>query len=279
MKKKQKTILLIILIIFVFIALFLPSIRSFINQSMYKEFIEKVEKNALSANIKIVQLQYSYGGNSSSSSSSVSAGASGVIIRREDNKYYALTAEHVIRELKDIDKTQIIVMGYDQLDFSDYLSEGGKYEGTEEYYQQFPEATIEYANEKYDLAIISFDIIEDYTVLPISAETPKYGDVVASISNPYRKRNIVTAGKISTIRPRPFGDKAGNMQYSIIKHTAMISEGSSGSALLNQNLEIVGINLGGGENIFRKFINGMAMPSDRISAFLDEWKISISPYN
>ncbi len=61
------------------------------------------------------------------------------------------------------------------------------------------------------------------------------------------------------------------MQYPIIKHTAMISAGSSGSALINEDLEIVGINLGGGENIFRRFINGMAMPSNRIHAFLDEW--------
>lgn len=270
MKKEHKTILRIIIVIFIFIVLFLPSIKSVIYQSMNKEFIEKVDKYALSANIKIVQIKYKSQGNSSSSS--VSAGASGVIIRREGNKYYALTAEHVIRELEDIDKTQIIVMGYQQLDFNDYLSKGGKFQGIDNYYQQFPEAIVEYADEKYDLAIISFDANEDYTVLPISAEKPKYGDVVASMSNPYRKRNIVTVGKVSTIKPRPFGDKAGNMQYPIIKHTAMISEGSSGSALLNENLEIVGINLGGGENIFRKFINGMAMPSDRIRAFLDEWE-------
>lgn len=237
---------------------------------MNKEFIERVEKYALSANIKIVQQQYRNQGNSSVLS--VSAGGSGVIIRREGNKYYALTAEHVIRELEDIDKTQTIVMGYDQLDFNDYLSKGGKYQGVENYYQQFPEAIIEYANEKYDLAVISFDSNEDYTVLSVSSEIPKYGDVVASMSNPYRERNIVTAGKISTIKLRPFGDKAENMQYPIINHTAMISEGSSGSALLNENLEIVGINLGGGENIFRKFINGMAMPSDSIRTFLDEWE-------
>lgn len=138
--------------------------------------------------------------------------------------------------------------------------------------QQFPRAVIEYANEKYDLAIIRFDSDKDYTVLSISKETPEYGDIVASMSNPYRERNIVTAGKVSTLKPRPFGDKAGEMQYPIIRHTAMISEGSSGSALLNENLEIAGINLGGGENIFRKFVHGMAMPSDLIHDFLEEWE-------
>jgi hypothetical protein len=28
---------------------------------------------------------------------------------------------------------------------------------------------------------------------------------------------------------------------------------------------------GGGENIFRRFVNGNAMPSDRIIDFLEEW--------
>ena len=263
-------LLLIIITIFIFATFFLPTIKSFIYQSLNKELIAKVDKFALSANVKIVQLQYKNQGNGSSLS--VSAGASGVIIRREGNKYYALTAEHVIKELEDIDKTEIIVLGYDELDYNDYLRKGGKYQGIEKYYQLFPEAIVEYVDEKYDLAIISFVADEDYTVLSIAEEIPKYEDIVAAMSNPYRKRNIVTTGKVSTMKPIPFGDNAGNMQYPIIKHTAMISEGSSGSALLNENLEIVGINLGGGENIFRRFINGMAMPSDRILAFLDQWK-------
>lgn len=44
----------------------------------------------------------------------------------------------------------------------------------------------------------------------------------------------------------PFGDEAGKKQHAVIRHTCVLSEGSSGSALLNEDLEIVGINLGGG---------------------------------
>lgn len=271
MKTKQKKIVLRIIVVVIFIiSFFLPSIKSSLNQAMHRELIEKVDKYALSANIKIVQLKYKNEGNSSSTL--VSAGASGVIIRKESNKYYALTAEHVVTEDDNIDKTQIIVMGYNDLDFKDYLSKEGEFQGVANYYQQFPEAVVEYSNDKYDLAIISFIADEVYTVLPIADEIPKYGDIVASMSNPYGKRNIVTAGKVSSRKPRPFGDEAGKTQYPIIKHTAVLSEGSSGSALLNEDLEVVGINLGGNENIFRKFISGMAMPSDRIHAFLEEWE-------
>ncbi len=272
MKTKQKTVFLRIMVVLILIiSFFLPSIKSFLNQRMNSEFIEKVGKYVLSANIKIVQLNYR-NNDGNISSTSVSAGASGVIIRKENNKYYALTAEHVIKELDNIDKTQIIILGYDDLDFKDYINNGGEYQGIINYYQQFPEATIEYSNDKYDLALISFIADEDYTVLSVADEIPKYGDIVASMSNPYGKRNIVTAGKVSSRKPRPFGDKAGEIQYPIIRHTSVLSEGSSGSALLNENMEIVGINLGGGENIFRKYIYGMAMPSDRILDFFEEWE-------
>lgn len=270
MKTRQKTIWLrIIVLLILVISFFLPSIKAFLNQTIHNNFIDKVSKNALSSNIKIVQLKYRSGKNSSSTS--ISAGASGVIFRKENNKYYALTANHVIT-YDNIDKAQFIVMAYDDLDFNDYLNKGGKFQGIANYYKQFPEAVVEYSNDKYDLAIISFVADETYTVLPVADEVPKYGDIIASISNPYGKRNIVTAGKISSRKPSPFGDEAGKMQYPIIKHTSVLSEGSSGSALLNENLEIVGINLGGNENILRQYISGMAMPSDRIRDFLEEWK-------
>ncbi|MFL0246279.1 trypsin-like peptidase domain-containing protein [Candidatus Clostridium stratigraminis] len=271
MKRKQKIVLnFSIVVILLLISLSLPSIKAFLNQSTNGELIEKVTRYALSANIKIVQLKYRNDGNSSSTA--VSAGASGVIIRKEGNKYYALTAEHVIEELDNIDKTQVIVMGYDDLDFADSLNKGGKFQGVANYYQQFPEAVIEYSNNKYDLAIISFTTNKDYTVLPIADAAPKYGDLVVSMSNPYGKRNIVTAGKISSKKPVPFGDEAGKVQYPIVRHTSSISEGSSGSALLNENLQLVGINLGGGKNIFHQHIYGMAMPSNQILNFLEEWK-------
>lgn len=274
MKRNQKIVFNILIAVFIILISFsLPSIRASLNQASNSQLIEKVSRYAISANIKIVQLKHITDGNSSSTS--VSAGASGVIIRKDGNKYYALTSEHVIKELDNIDKTQIIVMGYDDLDFADSLRKGGKFQGVANYYKQFPEAAMEYSNNKYDLAIISFTTDKVYTVLPISNEAPNYGDIVASMSNPYGKRNIVTAGKISSKKPIPFGDEAGKMQYPIIRHTSVISEGSSGSALLNENLQIVGINLGGGKNIFRQHIYGMAMPSNYILDFFEEWKLSV----
>ncbi|MBK5243015.1 MAG: serine protease [Clostridium sp.] len=120
--------------------------------------------------------------------------------------------------------------------------------------------------------MISFISDKVYTALSLAEDIPKYGDKVAAMSNPNGKRNIVTAGKISSKKLWFFNDEAGKTQYPNVKHSAIISGGSSGGALLNEDLEIVGINLGGNENIFHQFTSGMAMPNDQIHDFLEEWE-------
>ena len=261
----RKVICVIFILIF---AIFLPSIKASFNQATNKEFIKNVENNALSANIKILQLKY----RNDKNSIAVSAGASGVIIKKEGNRYFALTAKHVISELDNVKKTQIVVMGYEDQDLKDYLKMGGKYMGAVDYYKQFPVSKVEYTSVKYDLALISFTSDKVYTVLSLAKDVPKYGDKVASMSNPNGKRNIVTAGRIGRKKIWNFEDESGKTKYPITRHSAASSAGSSGSALLNKDLEIVGINIGGGENIFRQFIFGIAMTNDHIHEFLKEWE-------
>lgn len=269
MKAKTRKTFILMLTSLAIISVSLPSIKPLYNQSMNRQFIENVESNALSANIKIVQLKYTSGVNSSSIA--VSAGASGVIIRKEGDRYFALTANHVISELDDVDKTQMVVLGYDDLDFQDSLNRGGEYIGSATYYMKFPEITVEYTSEKSDLALISFRSDKAYTTLSLAEDSPQYGDKIASMSNPYGKRNIVTAGKIGSKKFWDFEDESEKAKYSIITHSSVISEGSSGSALLDEDLDIVGINLGGNENLFHQFVSGMAIPNEQIRDFLEKW--------
>ncbi len=268
--KKNKILIRVIVVILVILTIIYPSIRSKINQKIHEDFIGYIGQNALSANVMISKENYKKEDNVSSNS--ISAGASGVIFRKDGKKYFVLTAAHVIKSRENEDSTNIIIMGYDDLSFKDYLNNGGKYKGIANYYQQFPRGIIEYADEKYDLAVVSFYSDKDYKVLSISDKSLEYGDIVGTVSNPYGERNSVTAGKVISRQPKPFGDESCKMQFPVIRHTAMISEGSSGSTLLNKDLEIVGINLGGNENLFRQYISGMAMPSDRILDFLNEWE-------
>jgi len=266
MKIKVNKVPLAILMFILFITIIVPFIKPIVNQSMNRSFIEKARNEALSANIKIIQLTYDTGYNSISTS--VSAGASGVIFRKEGNTYFALTALHVITENKDVDKTQIVVMGYDDPD----RTKENMGDGVANYYMQFPEVKVEYISDQYDLAVISFTSDKGYTALKLAEDRPKFGDKIVAMSNPFGKRNVITAGRVGWKKTWQYEDETGKYDYEIITHSAVTSQGSSGSALLNEDLEIVGINLGGNENFFRQFISGMAIPNDQIKAFLKEWK-------
>ena len=226
------------------------------------EFIEAVNRKAVSANILLINAT------EESASISYSAGQSGVIFKRENDQYYALTALHGIPIKSDSTDTKLIVLGYDQPEYQ----EAGVHVGLKAYYSQFPEAVLEYYDEAYDLAVISFQSEYDYSVLAIAPEPPKNGEPVAVIGNPHvGKRNSVTTGKITSKTPVPFGDEAGKNQHNIIQHSAKSSMGYSGGALLNKDMEIAGINLGAGENIFHQFKVGKAMPCDKILEFLAAW--------
>lgn len=96
--------------------------------------------------------------------------------------------------------------------------------------------------------------------------------MVVTMSNPHGERNKVTAGKIKSKEYVTFSDNEESTVDLVVEHTALISEGSSGSALLNEKLELVGINIGGNKNIYRKFLSGVAIPSDLIQKFLTEWE-------
>lgn len=265
MKNRIKKSSILFLIAIVIMIIVLPSIKLRYNQTMNRDFISNVESKALSANIKIIQMAHESGFNSISTS--VSVGASGVIFHREGNKYFVLTANHVIASREGVDKTEIIALGSDDKDFDiDNLGIG-----VENYYEQFPVCRIEYTSEKYDLAVISFVSEEEYVVLPLSDNAPEYGDKVVVMSNPNGERNVVTAGKIKGKKNWNYENETGSFTYSVINHTALTSVGSSGSALINEDLEIVGINLGGNENIYRQFISGMAVPIDQVRLFLGEW--------
>jgi S1-C subfamily serine protease len=219
-------------------------------------FIEAINNDAISANALLINITDEPG------STSFSAGQSGVIFKKDSEKYYVLTALHGL-ELNQ-NKIKIIVLGYDQPTYD----EAGVNIGLKAYYSQFPEAILEYYNDTYDLAVISFYTNNEYEVLPITSGV-KYNEPVAAIGNPHKgSRNTITTGKITSKTPVPFGDIAGVNQHHVIEHSAKTSQGSSGGALLNKDMEVVGIVLGASENIFHKFVKGKAMPCGRILEFL-----------
>ncbi|MBF4693113.1 S1 family peptidase [Fusibacter ferrireducens] len=266
-RKKFLAAIIAMCVLIVFLLVMGSSIKEQFNNQVYKTLIAKVRNEALPANIEIIESVESKSDNVTGTS--FSTGFSGVIIGNEGDTYYALTAKHAILEENDSEDTEYIIIGYDALDMKTFLNSGEKYIGSTEYYQPFPKAEIVYSNDSYDLVLIRFTSEAEYLALPIASEPPKAGETIASMSNPNGEHNEITIGKIKRGERVRFNDDAGKNQYPMMTHTAFCDQGSSGGALLNQNLEIVGIELGGNENTFRRFISGMMMPSDRILEFLE----------
>lgn len=240
---------------------------------------DRVEEAALTANVLIMQKSKWINDGSEESNyatsygTSYDAGASGTIIKRKGNRYYVLTAYHVIKPEKDAVSTEQLVLDYNddsKIEHGDYQ----KYQGIENFYKRFPKARVEFYDKNYDLAVISFTSNEDYATIQIAKSPPKFGHVVESLSNPYENaRNQIDVGRYFGAYSTAPSMKFYKVKYSMITHTAKGSEGSSGGMVLNENLELVGVTLGGTEIkfiAFRFYLVGKAMPANRVLDFFEE---------
>ena len=85
--------------------------------------------------------------------STYGVGASGVGFKQDKDVYYALTAYHVV---KNYSNAEYFIIPYGAPTYSEYREQSEVHVPNEEYYGQFEKATVVFADEKYDLAVISF---------------------------------------------------------------------------------------------------------------------------
>jgi serine protease Do len=172
---------------------------------------------------------------------------SAVIIKKEGKKYYIMTNYHVV-----------------------HLTDNYSHRYTvEDIYSNTARATVVFTDKDYDLAILEFQSDQEFDPLPLARKNPKVGAMVFSIGNPLGRNNIITAGKVlsySRIKNDQF-----QTDYDVIIHDAVIRSGSSGSMLINDNYEIVGLNTWGiGDKVIRDYVNGGAMPVEKIRECLQK---------
>ncbi len=168
---------------------------------------------------------------------SYNIGSSGVIIKKEENKYYVATANHVVS-----DKEELRVYPYASLSYRDYIKEFGTI-AYSEYFNGFPSLIIEYQNVDDDIAIVSFESENNYPVVSYSNDFNKH-DKIFSSGCPNGELFTVTFGEI--VNPNEklymFSD---NKTTNCIKHNCYVAKGSSGSPVFNEKMELIGINIGG----------------------------------
>lgn len=265
-KKIQTTVIVISVIsVLVSACIFIyPSVYEYYCETRhFDEFEKNITNDVFESNIVIVKYEEKVAGNITSFS--YSAGSSGVIFYSEDDIYYALTAYHVVRDFENAD---YIVIPYGAPTYSEYSKNSETYVSNEKYYGQFEKAQLVFADEEYDLAVISFKSEKILNVLPIRENNPQYNERILVISNPEGERFMCSYGTISSKDYCVFESNDGLLPVNTFKHNAYIAPGSSGSAVLNQEMEIVGINIGGNTDFMRRFKYGAMVPCELIYEFL-----------
>lgn len=232
----------------------------------YDVFEKKITDDILNGNITIVKYEEKIE-SENVTSFSYSVGASGVVFDSDGDIYYALTAYHVVRDFQNAD---YIVMPYGTPTYLEYSKSSESHISSEMYYGQFEKATIVFSDEEYDLAVISFKSKEPLNVISISDINPSYNEKIVIIGNPEGERFLRSFGVITSKDYYMFKSKDELLPVNTFKHNAYETYGSSGSAVLNEEMKIVGINIGGGTNFMNRFKYGVMVPCELIHEFLEE---------
>lgn len=176
---------------------------------------------------------------------------SGTIIKEDSKYYYVLTNYHVISSEKDTDKDVFYVYDYRRTKY---------------------EATLVHASEYYDMAIIKFKKGQSLSVIPLAEnKNPNIGETVYSIAFPGGQLNSVSAGKVKKYGYINIKDK-GQSNYEVLEANFYAVGGSSGSMVLNDKFEIVGI-LTWSTNSISTSINNYhshASPIEKIYEFFNQ---------
>jgi serine protease Do len=142
---------------------------------------------------------------------------SGVIVRKNGNKVYVLTNNHVAGEANEI---------------SVKLNDGRQYE-----------AKLLGADSRRDLAVVVFETKDAVPVATLGdSDKVRVGDWALALGNPLGFESTITFGIVSAIGRRSMaGMETGNFT-DYIQTDASINQGNSGGALVNSRGEVVGIN-------------------------------------
>lgn len=210
---------------------------------VYADIEEKINEDTLSSVISFLCTE------SEDNVVNYYSGNTGVVVGFDNEKYYAITALHVISG-----NEEIRVFPYGELSYMDYRKTNGAISYAK-YFDLFPSFKVEKEDEDSDLALISFEYDKDLSIAKLSTENASKNTRIVSIGCPEGELFTKTYGKITSSKEVNFKSSDGieTMCYS---HNCYIAPGSSGSPVLNEDLELIGINIGGTTNNLGNFVKG-----------------------
>lgn len=256
MKNKNYIFIIIslfLLIVTTLVLLITPIIYSNKCKNKFYEFIDiKLTDSTKNACVSFLWLSTTDG------VKSYNQGNNGVIIDKKENKYYVLTANHILlanREFK--------VSFYSSPSFMEWKKDNVT--SYSNYFETFPSVSIEYQNYDIDIAVISFESDDNYPVAKLAKDKVNMNDYVFSICNTNGEFFNTSYGEILDNNPvnYKFSD---NISTPCLKHNCYITKGSSGSPVFNDSLELIGINIGGKTTLFNQFVHGYFVGIDVIQS-------------
>lgn len=163
---------------------------------------------------------------------------SGVVFEEDETYYYALTNNHVITDVVDGRRYNVI---YTVTDIYG-TTYGGQYSPNDV-------AVVSCDGDDNDIAIIRFKkkASADYELPKVNYTARKDtnmspGEFVLAVGNPSGVNNIVTYGEMIGWA------KIGNVSYYVLNHNALINPGNSGGALCDIDGNLLGLNTWGAED-------------------------------
>ncbi|MGE4379132.1 MAG: S1C family serine protease, partial [Candidatus Izemoplasmatales bacterium] len=155
-------------------------------------------------------------------SNEVQAVGSGVIYKKDGNRYYVLTNQHVVE-----DGTSFKVVFSDETEIN---------------------ATLRGVDNLVDIAVLYFESSQDLPIVSFGdSDALNKGQLIIAVGNPsgYTYYGSMTLGIISGLQ-RYFdidNDGVNDMFVGYIQHDAAINSGNSGGALFNLDGELIGVNV------------------------------------
>ena len=179
---------------------------------------------------------------------------SGVIFHKDDSTFYLLTNCHVAVTKEGYQKATYKIIDY----------EGNEYTGT-----LYPDAI----SAEYDLACLYFtSSSERLKPIEFAQNDPSPDDDVIALGTPKGQSNAIAFGTVVEYRTTFLQDTPAyesNVTFPVMRHTAYTGGGSSGGAIMNSELKLVGIHYAG--NSGDTFERGYAIPISKVNEFLDAY--------
>ena len=209
----------------------------------YQELVNEITFNTMRANVTVIATE------KTSPATEKKRSGSGIIFYEDGTSYYLLTNHHVVGKISSTSS-----MSY----------------SVEDCFENVYPAKLICLDINYDLAVVSFKKDKDLplSVIEFADSNPRISAKVICLGQPLEQNNAISMGVISLYKKEQIEDSSlSNVDFPVIIHSAPIFSGSSGGALLNTSLKLVGVNYAGCSEK-DEFLYGCAIPIEKIIEYL-----------